>query len=562
MHIRDATDYSIGELFKENTGSSERFQVPPYQRRYSWEKDQWNDLWEDLTALETPQDKHFLGTIVFISGAHKAQGNNLIDVVDGQQRITTISLLLAAMRDHYKEADEDYTGYVEGLDKRLWMYGYDGNKTDKLKLELGNLDKKDYFNIIAGKENEVENDKLLDAYKFYRKKLRNQDTDDIVTLQHHLLENFRYVSVTVEEDGDAYRLFEVLNNRGLELSPVDLIKNHLFYISFEQDAIDQKRIKTLWTQTIHNLDGINEVRFFRQYMMSSQIADIGEKVTKNKLFDHFTDSLDDIEDVEAFLEDIRDKSKLYRKLYFAEIDQFDKNQNEIINRKLKDAKVVSKTIFTALMGIFDELERPQTISKAIDILLVMLIRRSITGQSTASLDIWMGHLSKNGFDEDYPSYVEEYIKDEIPDDSTFKEHFAEGKYRNNDLTRYLLVTIEEEHYGQQGKRVATPYEVHIEHILPETISKKTSNWLEYADIDEEEHKTYRKKIGNLTLLERSPNIKASNNPYEEKRRHYAPEKTEMEMTQRIPTQYSQWKTDQIEKRSKQLAEIAVEVWSL
>nr|WP_193493615.1 DUF262 domain-containing protein [Haloferax gibbonsii] len=88
----------IGDLFNQN----EKLRIPSYQRRYSWEEEHFEDLWSDLRDVG-PDGSHFFGTIVFMAGTHVAQGTNEIDVVDGQQRITTVSILLCAIRDHLRE---------------------------------------------------------------------------------------------------------------------------------------------------------------------------------------------------------------------------------------------------------------------------------------------------------------------------------------------------------------------------------------------------------------------------------------------------------------------------
>jgi hypothetical protein len=140
-----------------------------------------------------------------------------------------------------------------------------------------------------------------------------------------------------------------------------------------------------------------------------------------------------------------------------------------------------------------------------------------------------------------------------------------NNFKRNDFTRYVLKTIEEEHYMKSGmaKGVVNLGELDIEHIAPEQSfsASKYSPWQRYLDCDEEEFDEYRKRIGNLTLLESRVNKRASDNPYEQKRQIYGDD-TDFAMAQEIANEYDQWRIQQIEERSEKLAEITCQIWSI
>jgi uncharacterized protein with ParB-like and HNH nuclease domain len=556
---------------KDLLSSDEQILVPSYQRRFSWKEKHFRDLWNDLQILGE-KDVHFFGTIVFMSRTHIAQETNRIEVVDGQQRITTISIMLCAMRDFLKKeyGNKVEESRIEKIEECLWLIDLDGNKKGK-RIILGNLDKESYNNLIESKNDEVENEKLREAYDYFYKKIKNlASLEEIKKLHKKILMQLLYVAVTTKGHKDAYQLFEAMNNRGLVLSPIDLMKNYLFMKASEK-CLDEKKIEKLWGDIIQNLDRIftiNEpaVTFFRQYFMSSKLLSINEKITESKLYDPtFKVAIDRIGDIERLLRDVREQAILYRKLLNGEIDMFDKSKNVEINRLLKDVRVVSVTPFTLLLSAFRELKNVEDIKEVMRMANVLLVRRSICGWNTGPHDTYFNHLAQNAFKKENPlKYIKEYLSSEgrLPADEHFKDKFVNEKFPETDKTRYYLGKIEEEHFGHGGKEVVeSRYKVHIEHILPKTYSKNLVKlWLKPYGISREEHKEFKERIGNLTLLEKLPNLSASNRCLEKKQEYYK-NKTDMIMTRKL-IKYKKWGISEIKRRSENLAEIAAKIWSL
>jgi uncharacterized protein with ParB-like and HNH nuclease domain len=561
----------MGDLY----GQNERLRIPSYQRRYSWEEEQFEDLWRDLNEIP-PGGSHFFGTIVFMSGTHLAQGTNEIDIVDGQQRITTVSILLCAIRDHLKENyDEDKIAQrVESINEALWIVDRDGERQG-MRLTLGNLDRESYESLIKGYVDEIENGKIESAYEFFREQLDTEcdDLNEVKTLHDRILDRLIYVSITAKGHSEAYQLFETMNNRGLSLSPIDLMKNYLLMKASDRGDTDEDRVEDLWGDIIMNIDSLSGIHdsgetFFRQYFMSSHLLGINQKITKSKLYDPtFTDTIDETDDIEQLLEDVREKSNLFRKLIQQDINRFSDSENSEINRLLRDAKIVSITPFTLFLRAFSETNDVDLLKEIIRHSNALLIRRQICDRNTGPHDTIFNHLAQNAFEADDPlQYMKDYLKSEgrLPNDEQFKRHFAQEDFSRSDRTKYILSKIEEEHYGHGGKEVVeSRYQVHIEHILPERPGKNlTQLWLEPFGISEDEHDDFKKRIGNLTLLEEDPNISASNRSLERKQEYYTEEETDFKMTHEL--QYrSKWDISEIEERSKRLANIAAEeVWTL
>lgn len=570
MELADPiTPKEIGALFNR----AERITVPSYQRRYSWGDEQLEELWGDLNKLDDGGN-HFFGTIVFMSGPHVAGGINEIDVVDGQQRITTISILLCAIRDYLDDnfPSSDTESRVGTINESLWLVDRDGEKQG-LRVELGNLDESSYANLIEGRLDRVENPLLENAYQFFFNKLDEiGDLDGIADVHDTVLDQLIYVSITAQGHTDAFHLFEAMNNRGLSLSPIDLMKNYLLMRATEDRTTDEEEVEGLWGRIIRNVDSISNINnptetFFRQYFMSSPIADIHRKVTIRKLYEPtFIEAIDEADDIIKLLEDVEKQAELYNKLLTQDIDLFNRSVNSEINRYLRDAKTVSITSFTLLLRAFREVEDPEVIKEMIRISNALLTRRQVCDMNTGPHDTIFNHLSHNAFSAPDPlEYIAEYLVSEghWPTDDQFKRYFAEADFPRQNRTKYILSTIEEDHYGHGGKEVVeSRYQVHIEHILPEQPSKSLDRlWLDPYDISEEEHDHYKKKIGNLTLLEEDPNIRASNRSLSKKKEFYSDDKTDFVMTHAL-LGFDEWGVPEIEQRSEKLAEIAVGAWNL
>lgn len=577
----DVKDQIIGNILEVN---SDFFKVPHYQRRFSWKNSNWEAFWNDLAELEG-DDKHYLGSIVIISGTHTpGPVKDELELVDGQQRIVTLSIFLCAIRDYFERKGE--SNKKETLEKKF-LYNTDKeNKKVLPKLKLGNLDSRDYKNVLESNfdveikdekvnniDIEFENKEIKNCYKFFRERIETLDSEKVDEFYDALTNQLMAVFVTVKKEADAYKIFETLNNRGLDLSPVDLIKNHLFRVCNER-SLDINDMQDYWADLIGNLDKLNKVRFFRQYMMSSELlseendevteANIESKVSKSKLHEEFKSIVEQTPNLEEFVRDIVKQSSLYGKLRNQNIDMFDRNYNRRIEKLLEDLEKISKTPFTFLLRAFREVKDPQVIIDSIGIITPLMVRRSACGLTTAPHDKIYHHLAQNAFKkEDSIEYIKNYIKknDYYPSDETFKKSFRGKDFWNNDKTRYYLSTIEEEIFGAGTKKVIKDtYKLNIEHILPNRHSPALEkNWLKPYNISKEEHKEYRKKIGNLTLLRADWNISAGQRTLDKKQEKY--KKEEIEITRKLVDK-EKWGIKDIEKRSEELAEHAVNIWRI
>jgi len=555
------------------TGNSEYYKIPDYQRRFSWKKEQLEDFWFDLNSLEADEE-HFLGSIVVITGAHNI-GFNELELVDGQQRLTTIMLLLKNIENKFND-NQEYTEMAEMINNN---YLFTKNKKAKrrIQLELGKLDHSDYKDIMSGNIKNVDNLNLINAYNFFEERLFEMTEKEIEEVYDKLLEQVLVVLIQAQNEKSAFRLFETLNDRGLELSAIDLMKNYLLKVVNNNDNLNTDLIKENWENIILNIQEVSrKVRFFRHYIMSSE-PKTRSKITQRRVYDRFKEIInEDLKktnlSISDYIKDMEEKSELYRNINNANIgdDYFTKNQRTIINEHLNNLNSIGALpARTLLLKAFDNtLKKEFSVQDLISILNYIetfSIRRIVGQLATGELDTIYNYLAVNAFEEDDPKlFIKEYFKKNMPSNLEFENNFEERDFRNNDQTKYILDTFEKKYFMKNaaGKSIKERSEVHIEHIAPTSsfTAKKYKKWADYLDVDKTEFENLKTRIGNLTLLEYKLNIKASNKPFLQKKKRY--DESSFKMTEKIIENYSEWKSADILKRTKGLSKIAVNIWSL
>ena len=545
----DAQEITVLDLLN---APGEIFKIPIYQRNYAWGKDQWGDLWDDLEEIEE-DDIHFIGSIVVISDRHKVKGFNYLEVVDGQQRLTTILLLLIALRDLIEPFDQSGASYINNR----YLHS-EALRDNSPKLQLGRQDG-EVFEILIEKQQvtqEQKKNQVYQAYEFFQKKIKGfiNAGNQWTSLHDKKLAALNLVLISTETHYGAFRLFETLNNRGLELSAVDLIKNYLLgKIVDREEALN--RCIDIWESIIRNLEGIDKVKFFRHYLFSVKLG----VVSKNKLFEEYKSLIDAQENLVRFLEDILEKTEIYRNICFASFPKKGINKGiSVINR------IEASTSYTLLLkAISLGLEEKQLlgIMKSIE---VFALRRSVCQTTTRDLDRIYNTLAIEAFVSSDPvKFISNYLYQRTPSDEEFMTAFKTREFNRSDQTKYILEQLEHMHTNNTNeKSINGRDEVHIEHIMPVEIASKKAkskmgDWEKYLGDDAKQHKKYVNRIGNLTLLGSELNIIASNNPFEEKRREYA--KSNILITKEI-SRYEYWGIGEIETRGQNLAELARRIW--
>jgi uncharacterized protein with ParB-like and HNH nuclease domain len=254
------TSLTINQLFNS---ANEQYVIPTYQRRYSWTEKQIWDLIDDVSQIEGG-DHHLLGSIVCLAGHHRA-GLNQLEVVDGQQRLTTIVIILECIRQRSDEGDVEAARDITTL---LSAVPPTGQPVTKVLLDSIDADEfKDLVSKIAGRE--FKNQHLLHAFQVVREEaIKESSIEQLRMFVYKLRNQAVVIRLDVSEARDAFKLFETINNRGLRLSPTDIVKNFLLgnAARFGAEALEEARRS--WSKLLRHLDGTNSDAFFRYYLMS------------------------------------------------------------------------------------------------------------------------------------------------------------------------------------------------------------------------------------------------------------------------------------------------------
>lgn len=585
------TYLSIEQLF---TSSNEQFLIPAYQRRYSWQFEQLSEFFDDIDTLNE-NETHLLGSVVCLTAEHKP-GINQLEIVDGQQRITTISILLMALKEKFSKFENKEI--EDEIEKLLNCRNVDRKKFNKIL--LGDLDNPDYVNLINNKNEAIVNLNLSLAYNYFKEWIDDFTLERLTLFYSKLLIKTSVIRLDVSNAKDAYKLFETINNRGLKLSHTDIIKNFLLGHSSTISGDTLYEVRDHWKNLIVNLDGIHIDTFFRQlmvYKLKHKISsnetvnlfkkDYIEKVKEaSNLSDYYLFNEDQLEDndEEALKSTAKKQARTKIKSsedkvsvleYANELALISKQYGKIINRKSEDKKINdhlynlerirSTPSYIFIIDIFHRNFANKQIIEILKVIETFMLRRHICEKRTAELDDIFANVVGISNSDPVSDLKERLLKD-LPKDKEFEEMIAQHNFsRHHPRAKYILEEIE--YYKINSKdeyKLNTGHDVHLEHIIPQTIKTKKAkkdfgDWITYLGNDSLDlHPHFVDRLGNYTLLAGELNICASNNPFQSKLDEY--EKSNLQLTKDIVTNHQDFKYDDVELRSRKLASLAPKIW--
>ena len=574
--------------------------IPAYQRRFSWRRHQVQDFWDDLQLLEDA-DTHLLGTIVCLAG-HHAAGINQLELVDGQQRLSTVSILLHCLLERLKTGKKD--GPKQDVARLLRAEAVGGDA--KPKIVLDSLDAKQFKRHASGDLSEpVENTHMLQAFEFFRERLAQASAKDIDVLLYRLKNQVVVIRLDVSEAKDAFKLFETINNRGLRLSATDIIKNFVLGNAARFGTRSLDLAKDKWGRLLTELDGIPLDTFFRQYMT----AHLGTRVTQSEVVEEFQKSFmreveeaktlpershygdplaepdrdddeaansdeeeDDDDDAEkasdvvrvpfaTFLDRLVKRSAVYRQIVLGETGK------PAIDRRLRSLRLIrAQQSYGFLMSLKADGCSDKEFEEVLRLTEIFLLRRHITrerGNENEAVFAKLCATARNNPTREVRVLYHEYC----PSDQKFRQEFATAVFPSQlmERARYCLEQFE---IAKQGKHLELlpggPDIVHVEHIIPQKIKTKKAkkqfgDWVKYLGKEALSlHPRYVSRIGNLTLFSGELNIGASNNPYRRKKAAHA--RSAFKLTQSLPVDYPEFRFEQVDARSEALADAAVTIW--
>jgi hypothetical protein len=586
------TSLTINQLFGSN---NEQYVIPTYQRRYSWRERQIWELIEDIALIEG-NDTHLLGSIVCLAGHHTA-GLNKLELVDGQQRLTTITIVLECVRQRL-EADEEPDDAAEVA--RLLSAKPLGGKLVR-KVALDSIDSAEFDWLVRDdQEQEFQNMELQSAFRIVREWVAEQSLEDLGTFLYRLKNQAIVIRLDVSEAKDAFKLFETINNRGLRLSPTDIIKNFLLGNAARFGDESLQAARGSWALLIQHLDGTGSDAFFRYYLMAllkaritasgvvpgfkkvfmTQVVEAAALPERHLYADpdglEDDDTEDGVESAEEALV-VNATDKLSFKKFLLRLVQSAKVYGELVlvksadpvtNRHLRNLRMIKAVqTYGFLMHLRVSGCSDRHFREVLRLTESFVLRRHVCRERSNDTEALFARLC--GVSHEAPIQATRKAYRELcPSDDKFRDEFATTSFTSNVINRarYCLEQIEMSKHGAHFElQVLGAEDVHVEHIIPQKIKTKTAkreygDWVTYlGEKAEAQHPKYVSRIGNLTLFSGTLNIGASNNPFKKKKLAY--DESSIKLTQDL-LEMSQFKFKNVEQRSKELADIAVGLWPM
>lgn len=507
-----ASERKITKLFSE---SDTVFSIPVYQRDYNWQEKQCQRLFKDIlqTGKNEKVSSYFLGSIVYIHDGIYGVGEKEFHVIDGQQRMTTLTLLFLAIYFKLKG-----TILAKDADKIYNQYVVNPYSEKEIKLKLLPPEENLYIlnKISHNKFNELEafqDRNMLKNYLFFEKELENLSFDDMKHLSNGI-EKLIYIDIALEKGkDDPQKIFESLNSTGLDLSQGDLIRN---YILMDLERGEQNRIyKEIWIPIENNCkvsDG-SEITSYVSDFIRDYLTLKTEKISsKPKVFETFKAYYEKENDEK--LEDMKKYSEAYSYIIKPILEK-DKD----IQRELDYLKSLDKTVInTFLIGILKDykdniLEKDELVDMLI-LLQSYLWRRYITEKPTNALNKifqgMYGKISRSG--NYYENLVDVLMAEDFPTDEELESALKlKNVYKDKEKLNYVFKKLE--NYNHNELIDFENEKITIEHIFPQ---KPNKTWKEnYSDNELEQMISFKDTISNLTLTGSNSNL--SNKAFHEKR---------------------------------------------
>lgn len=550
-----ASEKKIKDLFSE---AKTFFAIPVYQRDYNWQEKHCKQLFEDILNVGKDIDitSHFIGSIVYIHEGVYGIGEKEFYVIDGQQRMITITLLHIALYHRLKESKEEYADEIYEL--------YLVNKFSKRDIKLKLLPPEENLNILNKilEENweeleDYQDRNIVKNYKFFKEIVSNYSNEEIEYLLAGL-DKIIYVDIALEKDKDnPQRIFESLNSTGLDLSQGDLIRN---YILMDLEKEKQNLVyKNLWLPIENNckISLGNEIKnyvsdFIRDYLTLKN----GKIPSKPKVFEEFKEFYDKNNDEQ--LEDIKNFSEEY-----SHIIKPNTEKDKDIRKELENLKVLDQTVInTFLIGILRDYRENKIVKDEILEILKLLQsyiwRRFITEKPSNALNkIFQGMYLKISKDQKYYKSLEEsLLNQDFPTDDELKEALkTKNVYKDKEKLRYVFKELE--NYNHNELIDFENEKITIEHIFPQ---KPNKSWKEkYSDYELEEMKTFKDTISNLTLTGSNANL--GNKSFLEKRNDdiHGYKNSKLYLNKYL-SKLNEWNLSAMEGRFEELFKNIVKIW--
>jgi len=571
-------DFYIGDDFLqagETTlnkllNTSRQFIVPIFQRNYSWQKSQYEQLWFDILRASKFKEKqnHFIGSIVYIDMGTPAGRPQQLLLIDGQQRLTTISILLCAIKDYVQKFNLETKLINLAKIKNQFLYNSDEIDEDKYKLLLNVQDKETYIKLIDNTIFTVNKPatNIIKCYEFFYERIEDfiKEYGQIDEIYAGIFK-LSLVSISLDKDSDnPQMIFESMNSTGKDLSQTDLLRN---YLLMDLTPEKQTRLyKTYWKpmeelfgEDIYKND-VNKFDYFIRDFLTLK-SDTGYICKINNVYENFKRYyLDNNCEKFAVLKDLFTYAK-----YYACIDLLQENDDELKLYWQEFKKLDSHVVYPFLLKLYDDYSRQilikEDFKKILQVVISYLWRRAICEIPTNSLSKTFATLYQAVDKDDYvnsviKAFVFKSSYKRFPSDYEVREKLQTKDIYHFRLRKYLLEALENYYHKEPIDLNTANYT--IEHIMPQNIEHNLL-WQQMLGEDwQEVHSLYLHTLGNLTIT--GYNAEMSNKSFGEKVNGESGFKhSHLKLNESI-AQSDVWNKKAIQRRTNILTDIILKIW--
>ena len=549
----------------ELLGNGRRFKVPPFQRDYSWSEEQWEDLWNDILELiGKPDDRHYMGAMV----VEPASDREFL-IIDGQQRLATLSIISLVVIDHLQKLaasgiDSDANKERAAALRNRFVGEKDPSSlVESSKLLLNETDNAFYQDYLVQLREPINprglpksNRTLWECFRWFSDRVSNtaplasDGASLAAVLSETIARQLLFIMITVDDELNAYTVFETLNARGLELSSTDLLKNYLF--SRIKVAADFEVLQRRWRALIATVKQEKFPEFLRYHLLCEQ-----PKIRSQRLFKLVREKVKTPRQVFELMSALESRAELFAAAsdpgheYWIESPECKPSIRELVLFR-------SRQMMPLLFAAWEKFSRDD-FARILKLVSTISFRYSVVGGlNTNELEPVYHRAAKDiltGTSTTVASVFENLRPIYVPDERFSRDFSAleivtSGQGRR--LARYVLFKLETD-----ASELPRDFETDpgtIEHVLPENPAQVWE-----ATFSPEAIGKFVYRIGNLTLLEAGKNREVGNGTFAEKRVAYA--QSQYQITLRIPEEFPEvWTPEVIEARQQRLGVRAIHIW--
>lgn len=553
---------SSNQTFRMLLGNGLIYSVPRFQRDYSWTEEEWDDLWRDIQNTLSPHGEpaHYMGYLVL-----QSRDNKHFSIIDGQQRLTTLSILVLGVLFNLKKLVDkgvDPQNNTKRMDQlRSSLIGYLDPVTlipqSKLTLNRNNdtLYQQYLVPLLPAPKRSLKatEHQMRKANDWFVSRINDtyKSGEDLARFIDQLSDKLFFTVINVSDDLNAYKVFETLNARGVKLSSTDLLKNYLFSVVHSQNK-DERELHDLenrWEKLVGKLGSESFPDFLRTYWNSRYTF-----LRHAELFKRIRDSVHDREQVFKLLREMEADVDPYVALSKPEDELWTSDQRDSI-QELRMFNV--RQIYPLLLAAYRVLS-PDDFTRLLSYASIISFRYNVIGNYPTNEQERIYNTIAEKIGDSFSLHdLLGHLKGIYPTDQQFRHDFSEKQLRttqsrNKRIVRYILFKIEKRCSGRDYDFDSEKY--NLEHILPENPE------IFWPHISDDDHEQFVYRVGNFTLLNSASNRNLGNSSFEAKRSVFA--KSEFLITQKIAEENTSWNAERIAARQRWLADQATSIWRI